>query len=103
MRNSSIKGLRKRSATFGKWVSTLLSEENLRQLFVPPGFAHGFCVLSGIAEIEYKCTDFYSRDDEIGIRWDDPALGIPWPIEDPLLSPKDAALPVLDELKWKLP
>jgi dTDP-4-dehydrorhamnose 3,5-epimerase len=95
--------VRKRSPTFGKWVSTVLSEENFRQIFVPPGFAHGFCVLSEIAEIEYKCTDFYFREDEIGIRWDDPALGIPWPIREPLLSPKDAALPALEDLEKKLP
>jgi len=94
--------IRRRSPTFGKWVSTVLSEENFRQIFVPPGFAHGFCVLSEMAEIEYKCTDFYFRDDEIGIRWDDPALGVPWPIREPLLSPKDAALPLLEELKKTL-
>jgi dTDP-4-dehydrorhamnose 3,5-epimerase len=95
--------IRKGSPTFGKWVSTVLSEESFRQIFVPPGFAHGFCVLSEIAEIEYKCTEFYFREDEIGIRWDDPALGIPWPIREPLLSPRDAALPALEELKKKLP
>jgi dTDP-4-dehydrorhamnose 3,5-epimerase len=94
--------IRRRSPTFGKWVSTVLSEENFRQIFVPPGFAHGFCVLSEIAEIEYKCTDFYFREDEVGIRWDDPALAIPWPIREPLLSPKDAALPLLEELERKL-
>jgi dTDP-4-dehydrorhamnose 3,5-epimerase len=95
--------IRKGSPTFGKWVSTVLSEESFRQIFVPPGFAHGFCVLSEIAEIEYKCTEFYFREDETGIRWDDPALGIPWPIREPLLSPRDAALPALEELKKKLP
>jgi dTDP-4-dehydrorhamnose 3,5-epimerase len=94
--------IRRRSPTFGKWVSTVLSEENFRQIFVPPGFAHGFCVLSEIAEIEYKCTDFYFREDEVGIRWDDPALAIPWPIREPLLSPKDAALPLLEDLEQKL-
>ena len=94
--------IRRRSPTFGKWVSTVLSEENFRQIFVPPGFAHGFCVLSEMAEIEYKCTDFYFRDDEIGIRWDDPALGIAWPVREPLLSARDAALPLLDELKTLL-
>jgi dTDP-4-dehydrorhamnose 3,5-epimerase len=94
--------IRRRSPTFGRWVATVLSGENFRQIFVPPGFAHGFCVLSEIAEVEYKCTDFYFRDDEIGIRWDDPALAIAWPLREPLLSPKDAALPLLEELKEKL-
>jgi len=94
--------IRARSPTFGKWVSTVLSEENFRQIFVPPGFAHGFCVLSEIAEIEYKCTDFYVREDEVGIRWDDPALAIPWPVRDPLLSAKDAALPLFEQLKKSL-
>jgi dTDP-4-dehydrorhamnose 3,5-epimerase len=94
--------IRPRSPTFGKWVSTVLSGENFRQVFVPPGLAHGFCVLSEEADIEYKCTDFYVRDDEIGIRWDDPSLAIPWPIREPLLSAKDASLPLLEELKKKL-
>jgi len=94
--------IRKSSPTFGKWVATVLSGENFRQVFVPPGFAHGFCVLSEMAEVEYKCTDFYVPEDEIGIRWDDPGLGIPWPIREPLLSPKDAALPLLEEIKTKL-
>jgi dTDP-4-dehydrorhamnose 3,5-epimerase len=91
--------LRPGSATFGRWTSAVLSEENFRQIFVPPGFAHGFCVLSEVAEVEYKCTELYDRADEIGVRWDDPAIGIAWPIEAPLLSPKDAALPSLEELR----
>jgi len=94
--------IRPRSQTFGKWVATLLSEENFRQIFMPPGFAHGFCVLSEMAEIEYKCTDFYVREDEVGIRWNDPALGIAWPIREPLLSAKDAALPLFEQLKKSL-
>ena len=84
------------SAMFGKWVGARLSGESFRQMFIPPGFAHGFCVLSATAEVEYKCTDFYDRADEIGARWD--SVGIEWPIQDPLLSPKDAALPPLREL-----
>ena len=88
------------SATFGKWVGASLSGENFRQMFIPPGFAHGFCVLSGSAEVEYKCTDFYDRADEIGVRWD--SAGIEWPIQDPLLSPKDAALPTLLEIREAL-
>jgi dTDP-4-dehydrorhamnose 3,5-epimerase len=88
--------IRPGSATFGKWVGARLSGESFRQMFIPPGFAHGFCVLSATAEVEYKCTDFYDRADEIGARWD--SVGIEWPIQDPLLSPKDAALPPLLEL-----
>jgi dTDP-4-dehydrorhamnose 3,5-epimerase len=90
--------IRPGSRTFGRWVSATLSEDNFRQIFVPKGFAHGFCVLSETAEIEYKCTDFYDRADEIGLRWDDPEIGIAWPLKDPLLSPKDAALPSLSAL-----
>lgn len=89
--------IRPRSPSFGKWVGTRLGEADFRQLFVPPGFAHGFCVLSEIAEVEYKCTEPYDRSDEIGARWD--SAGIDWPLKDPLLSPKDAALPTLAELR----
>jgi dTDP-4-dehydrorhamnose 3,5-epimerase len=92
--------IRPGSSTFGKWVGERLSEENFRQMFVPPGFAHGFCVLSEVAEVEYKCTDSYDRADEIGARWD--SAGIAWPIEEPLLSPRDAALPTLAELRRTL-
>ena len=92
--------IRPGSPTFGRWVGARLSEESFRQMFVPPGFAHGFCVLSEMAEVEYKCTDYYDRDDEIGARWD--SAGIEWPIEKPLLSAKDAALPTLAELRRTL-
>ena len=94
--------LRPRSPTFGKWTGTKLSGETFRQMFVPPGFAHGFCVLSESAVVAYSCTDFYDRADEIGFRWNDPAVGIAWPIEAPLLSDKDAALPTLAELRQRL-
>jgi dTDP-4-dehydrorhamnose 3,5-epimerase len=90
------------SQTFGRWFGVALSEENMKQIFVPPGCLHGFCVLSEVAEVEYKCTTFYDRADEIGARWDDPAIGISWPVERPLLSPKDEALPTLAELRAKL-
>jgi dTDP-4-dehydrorhamnose 3,5-epimerase len=89
--------IRPGSPTFGHHVAARLSEENFHQLFVPPGFAHGFCVLSEVAEVEYKCTALYDGKDEIGVRWD--TAGIAWPVERPLLSPKDAALPSLDELR----
>ncbi|MDD5960296.1 dTDP-4-dehydrorhamnose 3,5-epimerase [Methanobrevibacter wolinii] len=73
--------LRKDSETYGKWVGVRLSEENKKQLFIPKGFAHGFLVLSDIAEFVYKCTDFYNPNDEGGIKWDDPDIGIDWPTE----------------------
>jgi dTDP-4-dehydrorhamnose 3,5-epimerase len=87
------------SATFGKWVGLELSDENLRQFYVPPGYAHGFCVLSDVADFLYRCTTYYSRDDEMGVRWDDPDLNINWPIKNPSLSEKDKALPFLKGLK----
>jgi dTDP-4-dehydrorhamnose 3,5-epimerase len=92
--------IRPGSPTFGRWVGARLTGESFRQMFIPPGFAHGFCVLSDVAEVEYKCTDFYDGADEIGARWD--SAGIEWPIKDPLLSPKDAALPSLQELRKTL-
>ncbi len=81
--------LRKKSPTFGRWVSARLSEENGSQLYVAPGMAHGFCVLSEFAEVEYKCTDFYYPEHERAIVWNDPTLAIAWPVEQPLLSEKD--------------
>ena len=92
--------IRKGSPTFGKWMGATLSAENFLQIFVPPGFAHGFCVLSEMAKVEYKCTDFYDGADEIGLLWN--SAGIDWPLKDPLLSAKDAALPRLDELRKTL-
>jgi dTDP-4-dehydrorhamnose 3,5-epimerase len=82
--------LRRGSPTFGKWHGIRLSDENKRQFYVPAGFAHGFLVLSETAMFHYKCTDFYSPKDEMTIRWDDPAIGIEWPIQQPTLSEKDA-------------
>lgn len=78
------------SPTFGQWYGVTLSEENHLQLFVPEGFAHGFCVTSEMALFAYKCTDFYRPEAELCIRWDDPAIGIDWPIENPTLSEKDS-------------
>jgi dTDP-4-dehydrorhamnose 3,5-epimerase len=95
--------IRRGSPTFGRWVGERLSDDNFRQLWVPPGFAHGFCVLSEIAEVEYKCTALYDRDDELSIAWDDPEVGIEWPVAEPILSPKDAAAARLDEVAARLP
>jgi dTDP-4-dehydrorhamnose 3,5-epimerase len=94
--------IRPGSSTFGKWTGANLSADNFRQMFIPPGFAHGFCVLSESADVAYSCTDFYERSDEVGFRWDDPAVGIAWPTDRPLLSAKDAALPTLAELRSRL-
>jgi dTDP-4-dehydrorhamnose 3,5-epimerase len=81
--------VRPESPTFGQWVGETLSDSNFRQLYVPPGCAHGFCVMSELALVHYKCTALYDRDDEVGIAYDDPELAIRWPISQPVLSPKD--------------
>jgi dTDP-4-dehydrorhamnose 3,5-epimerase len=86
------------SPTFGQWLGVRLSEYNHHQLYIPDGFAHGFCVLSPTALVSYKCTDVYHPQSEGGILWNDPDLGIEWPIARPLLSPKDAAFPLLREI-----
>ena len=83
--------IRKGSKTFGEWVGVELSEDNHRQFWVPPGFAHGFVVTSESADFEYKCTDYYAPDDEGAIVWDDSELGIDWPVSNPKVSQKDAA------------
>jgi len=90
--------IRRQSRTFGRWLGMTLSAENKRQLYVPPGFAHGFVVLSETALFHYKCTNDYSPKDEIGFRWDDPAVGIRWPVERPILSSRDAQAPLLREI-----
>ncbi len=89
--------IRRGSTTFGQWEGHVLTGENHFQLYIPPGFAHGFVVLSETATVMYKCTDLYTPNDEFGIRWDDPVLNIDWPVTDPLLSEKDAILPTLAE------
>jgi dTDP-4-dehydrorhamnose 3,5-epimerase len=89
--------LRRGSATFGKWASVELSDEGNRMFWVPAGFAHGFCVLSEEADVLYKVTDTWAPEVDAGIRWNDPALGIPWPVESPVITAKDAALPLLAE------
>jgi dTDP-4-dehydrorhamnose 3,5-epimerase len=90
--------IRKNSLTFGQWEAVVLSEENKRQFWVPPGFAHGFLVLSEQADFEYKCTEYYEPSDEGSILWSDPELNIPWPIKKPILSDKDANAKKLAEL-----
>lgn len=86
------------SPTFGLWQSVILNAENKHQFFVPPGFAHGFCVLSELAVFHYKCTDYYSKNDEMGLIWNDPDLAIDWPVSTPLVSDKDAILPRLKDI-----
>ncbi|MFQ5864096.1 MAG: dTDP-4-dehydrorhamnose 3,5-epimerase [bacterium] len=81
--------IRKGSPTLGKWFGTVVSAENKKQIWAPAGFARGFCVLSDFAEIQYKCTGIYNKNGESGIRWDDPEIGIDWPIKNPILSEKD--------------
>jgi len=91
--------IREGSTTFGQWEAVILSEENKIQFWVPPGFAHGFVVLSETADFEYKCTDYYDTSDEGSILWNDPDLNIPWPIDDPSLSDKDSNAEKLVDLK----
>jgi dTDP-4-dehydrorhamnose 3,5-epimerase len=90
--------IRPGSPTFGKWTGVHLSDRNRRQLFIPGGFAHGFCVLSETAHFLYKCSDFFAPDDEGGIIWSDPDIDIDWPVEDPIVSEKDKQLQRLAEL-----
>ncbi len=90
------------SATCGMWVGVELNEDNHRQLWIPPGYAHGFHVLSDVADFQYKCTEFYHPEDESGVLWNDPDIGIDWPLDEPLLSDKDAALPVLADIPGEL-
>ena len=91
-----------KSKTFGNYVGVELSEQNHLQFWIPPGYAHGFCVLSKYADLNYKCTNFYFPEDEGGLIWNDPEVAIDWPIKSPLLSKKDKLLPSLNEIKKKL-
>ncbi len=86
------------SPTFGQVQKELLSGDNGKQVYIPAGFAHGFCVLSETADFLYKCTDYYAADDNYGVAWNDPELGIDWDIESPILSDKDARLPSLKDM-----
>jgi dTDP-4-dehydrorhamnose 3,5-epimerase len=81
--------IRRGSPSYLKWIAIELSADNFRQIYVPPGFAHGICITSEFADIEYKCTDYYDPTDELRIAWNDPAIGIRWPVENPILSEKD--------------
>jgi len=95
--------LRRGSPSFGRSVGVALSADNFKQCFIPIGFAHGFCVLTDTAEVEYKCSDTYDAADEFGIAWNDPALAIAWPVSDPILSERDRHHPTLAEVSDKLP
>lgn len=86
------------SPSYGKWDGRVLSGDNKHQLYVPPGFAHGFVVLSDHAVVSYKCTELYHPESELGIAWNDPDIGIEWPIDDPILSAKDSVAPRLGEV-----
>ncbi|MGE0703060.1 MAG: dTDP-4-dehydrorhamnose 3,5-epimerase [Vicinamibacterales bacterium] len=91
------------SPAFGRWVSVILTADNFRQCFIPAGFAHGFAVLSDSADVEYMCSDVYDRAAEVGIAWNDPSIGISWPVTEALLSARDRANPPLDAVRNRLP
>jgi dTDP-4-dehydrorhamnose 3,5-epimerase len=91
--------IRRSSPTYKEWFGMTLSDESPLQIYIPPGFAHGFCVLSDEADFCYKCTDYYSPDDEHGILWNDREINIKWPIAQPILSPKDSLYPTLNEIE----
>jgi dTDP-4-dehydrorhamnose 3,5-epimerase len=91
------------SPTFGKWVAAELSDERPQMMWVPAGFAHGFCALANPSDVEYKCTDVYVASDQRGILWSDPDLRIEWPVRQPILSERDATLPTLAAASRELP
>jgi dTDP-4-dehydrorhamnose 3,5-epimerase len=95
--------IRRGSPHFGRWVGVTLSGDNFRQLYIPPGFAHGFCVISDRVDVEYKCTDYYDPGGEVTVAWNDPSIGVEWPVTDPILSRKDAAGTPLGMLQERLP
>lgn len=98
-----VADVRRGSPTFARWIAVRLSHDNFLQVYVPKGFAHGFCVLSEEAEVEYKCSDFYQPGDELGLKWDDPQVGVEWPVAAPILSDKDACGAPLARLLDRLP
>ena len=91
--------IRRGSPHFGKWFGAELSEENMHMLWIPGGFAHGFCALTEFADLMYKCTELYDPTADRAIAWNDPQIGIEWPVENPVLSQKDAAAPMLKDAK----
>ncbi len=95
--------VRRGSPTFKQWVGYELTADNFLQLYIPEGFLHGFCVLSDVAQVEYKCTDFYAPDAELSVIWNDPDLAIEWPVDEPVLSTKDAEAPRLHDVLDRLP
>jgi dTDP-4-dehydrorhamnose 3,5-epimerase len=95
--------IRRGSPTFRRWVGVALSADNFRQFYVPPGFAHGFCVTRSPAQVEYKCTDYYDATDELTIAWDDPEIAVAWPVAEPELSDRDRRAPRLAEVADLLP
>jgi dTDP-4-dehydrorhamnose 3,5-epimerase len=95
--------LRRDSPTFGQWEGHELSDENHRQLLVPVGFGHGFCVLSDVADVTYKLSSYYDPETEAGFAWDDPEVGIEWPVSEPLLSERDKTAPLLSVVAESLP
>ncbi len=95
--------VRRGSPTFSRWVGVTISADNFKQCYVPPGFAHGFLVVSPMAQVEYKCTDLYDPASEIGVAWNDPALAIAWPVAEPLLSDRDRRHPTLAQILDVLP
>ena len=99
----AVVDIRRGSPTYLRWLSVELSADNFRQIYIPPGFAHGICILSNYAEIEYKCTEYYDPSDELRILWNDAAIGIIWPVRDAILSTKDRAAKTLAEQLDLLP
>jgi dTDP-4-dehydrorhamnose 3,5-epimerase len=91
------------SPSFGQWAAVELNDDNLRSLWIPPGFAHGFCVLSPVADVMYKCTTVYDASDDHGVAWNDPLIGIEWPVSSPVVSGKDTAWERLSENRSDLP
>ena len=90
------------SPRFGRHAAVVLTAESFRQVYVPPGVLHGFCVLSEVAQVEYKCTEVYDPKSDFSVRWNDPELAVPWPIAEPVLSEKDARAPLLREVRGRL-
>ena len=99
----TLRGLHLGSPTFGQWTSARLSDENAWQMYVPGGFAHGFAVISDVAEVEYKCSAFYDAADEMAIKFDDPAIGVEWPVTAPILSKRDQEAKLLADVMSQLP